>query len=119
MQTFNPLIKNPEPDFSAFAAVLKGERKAVKVYPVELSIDEEILSEISEMFLDKKWVAKSSETLEEYYRQKIDIYFRLGYDGILEGMWRDSWVNHPALGSTRAEDTAGKLSRGQREWDLT
>ncbi|HEB32574.1 MAG TPA: hypothetical protein ENI15_17155 [Spirochaetes bacterium] len=116
MQTFDPIIKKPEPDFSELTGVLKGEIKPLKVYPVELSVDEEILSEISEMFLGKKWVIKSRETLEEYYRQKVDIYFRLGYDGVLEGMWRDSWINHPALGSTKTEDTAGKLSRGQREW---
>jgi uroporphyrinogen decarboxylase len=71
---------------------------------------------LKEQYLGVPWVRLSEHTREAYYTQLVDLYWRLGYDALLEGVWRTTWVNHPALGAPTAADTAGELGRGQRDW---
>lgn len=116
MDDFNPLLRSPKPDFPALEAVLKGIKKADKIHHIELAIDIEIMEVISESFMNKKWLPKDVENPKIYYRQLVEMYHQLGYDALLEGVWREVWVNHPPLGSPKTGDTAGELSRGEREW---
>ena len=112
----SPILKNPHPDFSGLEAVFKGEKRAEKIHHIELAIDSEILEIISETFLDRKWILNNGENQEQFYKQLVEMYYRLGYDAVLEGVWREAWINHPPLGSPKTDDTAGELSRGEREW---
>lgn len=116
MESIQPFLENPTPDFDKLVRVLKGEQKAERVHVIELMVDPEVLQAIKERFLGQKWIPHTKETEEAHYTQMIDLYYRLGYDGLLEGVWRDVWVNHPPTPSLSTEDTAGELSRGQREW---
>jgi uroporphyrinogen decarboxylase len=109
---------NPKPDFSGLESALKGEGKSDKVYQIELAIDEEIFEAISERYLNTKWMHRTNDNSENYYDQLISIYYKLGYDALLEGVWRETWLGHPPLGSPKTKDTAVDLSRGEREWAI-
>ena len=112
----SPLLNNPRPDFSSLEAVLKGDKRAERIHHIELALDQEIMDVISEKYIGSKWLPRDPDNLERYYRQLVELYYRLGYDALLEGVWREAWVSHPPLGSPKAGDTAGELSRGEREW---
>lgn len=102
-------LKKPLPDFESFKKVLKGER-AKKVHFVELLFDTEIKKYITENLLGKKWIPLSSSTKEDYWKQEINFWYKMGYDFIKvsEGL------SFP-LKYRECEDTA-LLSRGKRNW---
>ncbi len=116
MENIDPFLENPTPDFDELVRVFKGEQEPKRVYLTELVIDAEILQALQERFLGQQWIPDTQETKEAYCMQMINLYNRLGYDALVEGVWRDVWVNHPPMPSSKAEDTAGELSRGEREW---
>ena len=116
MRSFQPILAKPVADFDRLMAVLSGKKPADRVHPIELLIDEEILEAISEQFLQKKWIKLSQGTMALHYRQKAELYQKLGYDGLVEGVWRTDWLEHPPLGSPTAVDTAREHSRGERDW---
>jgi hypothetical protein len=118
MYNYSPILVNPKPDFSGLESVLKGEGKSDKVYQIELAIDEEILEAISERYLNTKWMHRINDNFESYYNQLINIYYKLGYDALLDGVWRETWLGHPPLGSPKTKDTVVELSRGEREWAI-
>lgn len=104
-------LQKPSPDFENFEKVLKGEKKPEKVYFVE-DVDPEILKHIVENYMGKKWVPYTRETREGYIRQKIDFFYRLGYDHVR--MWAE-YRNFPQFELRKVADTA-VLSRGTRMW---
>ena len=116
MKSVQPFLKRPVPDFNRLLRVLRGQEQSRRAHAIELLIDAEILQTLQERYLQKKWIPLTAETQREYYTQIEELYRLLGYDAFVEGVWRTSWVNHPALGSPQALDTAGPLSRGVREW---
>jgi len=116
MNSRQPFQKHPAPDFHQLIRVLRGQEQSRRAHPIELVIDTEVLQALQERYLNKKWIPRTAETARDYYAQIGELYRLLGYDGFVEGVWRTSWVNHPALGSPKAVDTAGELSRGAREW---
>jgi uroporphyrinogen decarboxylase len=116
MKSVQPFLKRPVPDFNRLLRVLRGQEQSRRAHAIELVIDAEILQTLQERYLQKKWIPLTAETQREYYAQIEELYRLLGYDAFVEGVWRTSWVNHPALGSPQALDTAGPLSRGVREW---
>jgi len=116
MKSVQPFLKHPAPDFKRLMRVLRGEEQSHRAHSIELVIDAEVLQMLQERYLQKKWIPLTAETQREYYTQIEELYRLLGYDAFVEGVWRTSWVNHPALGSPQALDTAGALSRGVREW---
>jgi len=118
VHNYSPIMVNPKPDFPSLESVLKGNDKSNKVYHMELAIDREILEAISERYLNRKWIDKSNGNSEDYYKQLTTIYYKLGYDALLEGVWRESWIGHPPLDSPKAKDTAVEFSRGEREWAI-
>jgi uroporphyrinogen decarboxylase len=111
-----PFLRDPAPDFDRLERILRGELQSRKAHIIELAIDPEVLTLLREHYLGLPWVPLSGETREAYYAQLVDLYWRLGYDALLEGVWRTTWVNHPDLGSPGAADTAGELARGRRDW---
>ena len=116
MNASSPILEKPEPDFDTLVGVLSGRREAKKVHQFELLVDGEILQAVQEKYLGQPWIPRTAETIEEYFTQFINIHYLLGYDFVLEGVWRTVWRNHPALPSLSAEDTAGDLARDRREW---
>ncbi|MBL7221667.1 MAG: hypothetical protein ISS69_16275 [Phycisphaerae bacterium] len=116
MSPTSPILQQPEPDFDTLVGVLSGRREAAKVHQFELLVDGEILQAIQEKYLGRAWIPRTAETTEAYFKQFINMHYLLGYDFVLEGVWRTVWRNHPPLPSLSAEDTAGELARGRREW---
>jgi len=113
----NLLLDHPAPDFDELVRVLKGKQLPRRVHIVELGIDPEILQSIQETYLGEPWalprgVYGPDKPDERYYRQLVNLYYRLGYDFV--PIW-PVWVNNPAGKVRRAEDTAGQ-SRGTRDW---
>ncbi len=116
MSEISPILKEPAPDFDALVRVLSGEEPAKKVHQFELLIDPEILEAVKERYLGEPWIPDTPDTKEAFIKQTIELNHRLGYDFVIEGVWRTVWQNHPPLISPSTEDTAGELSRGRREW---
>ena len=111
------LIDHPAPDFDGLLRILRGEKNPDRVPIFEIGIDPEILKQIQESFLGEPWAGQSGTydpgpDNELYYRQLINLYYRLGYDFV--PLW-PIWINNPASFTRRAADTA-IASRGQREW---
>lgn len=116
MNGVKPFLDHPAPDFNRMMRVLRGQERSHRAHTIELVIDLEVLKGLKERYRQEQWIPLTAGTASAYYAQIEELYRLLGYDGFVEGVWRTSWVNHPALGSPKAADTAGKLSRGAREW---
>jgi uroporphyrinogen decarboxylase len=111
------LLDHPAPDFEEFVRVLKGEQAPRRVHLVELGIDPEVLQALQETYFNEAWVLPRgvfapNQPDESYFRQVVNLYFRLGYDFV--PLW-PMWLNNPANKVRSATDTAA-LSRGTREW---
>jgi uroporphyrinogen decarboxylase len=111
------LLDHPAPDFEEFVRVLKGEQAPRRVHIVELGIDPEVFRTIQETYLGEPWalprgVYSPDKPDERYYRQVVNIYYRLGYDFV--PLW-PMWTNSPPKKVRPATDTADQ-SRGTREW---
>ncbi|NPV81114.1 MAG: uroporphyrinogen-III decarboxylase-like protein [Firmicutes bacterium] len=104
-------FSNPAPDFDELTSVVKGEKKAERVHFVELGIDPEIVNHILEEFLDEKPVKSPLDEFETFYRQRIEFWYRMGYDYIRVA----GGLDFPRAKHKQAEDTA-LLSRGARSW---
>lgn len=112
-------LKNPKPDIESFKQTIL-RKKAPKRPPfIELHIDKEIVQEIVETKLDRKWVPPVSDDREaqaECLRNYIEVHYRLGYDFVrLTGQFRFSSGLHFASRTRDVTDTAS-LSRGERQW---
>ena len=123
-------FENPSPDFEAFKEVLLGEMEPEKIHFVELGVDCEVMSYISERLLSKKFpssaavdeerekmfreganVVALTEKVKDYLKSCIDFYHRMGYDCVPAGLPLAAFP----VKSRVAEDTA-LLSRGKRSW---
>jgi uroporphyrinogen decarboxylase len=121
MQADKLFPAHPEPRFDDLVQILEGRQLPSRARPVELLIDDEIMQAVTERYLKRAWVSRGSqprwlplpkERQEAYFRQVVDVYYRLGYDYVpVSRIWR----NHPPLRRRRVTDTA-ELSRGEREW---
>lgn len=112
-------LKHPEPDIENFKKVILREKIPQRPPFIELHIDKEVIRNLVENELNKKWVEpmpddrKSQETCLRNY---IECWYRLGYDCIrLTGEFRFSSGLHFASQVRKGEDTAS-LSRGERKW---
>jgi uroporphyrinogen decarboxylase len=110
------LLEHPNPDFDGLVRILRGEIP-LRVPLFELGIDPEVLQAIQETFLSEPWVLPRglgvpSSPDEHYYRQFINLYYRLGYDFV---PLCPLWVNNPPGKIRQVADTA-KASRGLRDW---
>ena len=103
-------LENPQPDFERLKIVLLGEKRAEKVHFVELLMDEEIKRSITENILGKKWIPSSSKPREDYWKQDINFWHRMGYDYIRVS----GGIAFPAK-MRETEDTAS-LAKEKRVW---
>ena len=123
-------FESPSPDFDAFREVLLGERVPSKVHLVELGIDYEVMSFISERLMERKipsleGVVEEKERLfkegkdvpalaeeeKPYLKSLIEFYYRMGYDFV------PTWIPlAPFSVKSRVTDDTAILSRGKRTW---
>ncbi|HHU56286.1 MAG TPA: hypothetical protein GXZ48_06340 [Acholeplasmataceae bacterium] len=106
-------IENPRPDCKLLMDVISGKRKSDKVLYMELIIDDEILAQYTEKYLNRKWVPYERHDLEKrkaYWDNVIKCYYHLGYSG-----FRVSNALTFDIDSHNVEDTA-LASRGTRKW---
>jgi len=123
-------LKNPSPDFETFREVLVDRKEPERVHFIEIGIDDEVMTFLSErmtgetipslsrtseekarLFREGKEVPSLLEEEKPYWKSVIDFYYRMGYDCLI--VWFPL-----ALFSTKsriADDTA-TLSRGKRSW---
>ncbi len=111
------LLDHPTPDFDELLRVLKGDQLSRRVHLVEIGIDPEILQAIQEFCLDEPWALPRGVCMPaspdlKYYRQMINLYYRLGYDFV---PLCPIWVNNPPGKIVQTADTA-QASRGVRDW---
>ena len=115
-------LKNPKPDFEEFERVIKGDKPAKRVHFVELFPDSEVVSSMVDI-LEKKpgqfslstlSGPESSKTKENFLRQWINWWYKMGYDYTTIIGPGTSGLDFP--GKTRkAKDTAS-LPREKRNW---
>jgi uroporphyrinogen decarboxylase len=111
------LLDHPSPDFDELVRMLKGEKAPRRVPLVEISIDPEVLQTIQETCLGAPWaLSRGVHTLkkpdDQYYRQLVNLYYRLGYDFV--PIW-PFWVNNPTGKVLRTDDTS-QHPGGTRDW---
>lgn len=123
-------FESPSPDFDAFREVLLGERLPSKAHLVELGIDYEVMSFISERLMGKKIPSQEgvvdekerlfsegrnvpalAEEEKPYLKSLIEFYYRMGYDYV------PTWIPlAPFSVKSRVTDDTAILSRGKRTW---
>jgi len=78
-------LKHPEPNIEEFKEIILRRKTPRRVPFVEIHIDKEVIKYITEKELRKKWIEPfpgNRKTEEEYLKNYIDCWYRLGYDGI-------------------------------------
>jgi len=103
-------LKKPNPDFDEFKKVISGEKKANRVHFVELLMDNEVKKYITEKYIGEKWIDYSEENKENYIKQEINFWYKMGYDYVRIA----GGVIFPGK-SRKTRDTA-ILSKGERGW---
>lgn len=99
-------------NFESLEKVLKGEKRPQKVHFVELGVDKEIIKYVTEKMMGGIWTPLTEEFKESYQKQKLDFYYKMGYDYVPLGL---NWINLPKFKERKTTDTS-TLSRGQRSW---
>lgn len=106
-------IENPKPDVLLLMDVITGKRKSKDFMYMELIIDDEILAQYTEKYLNRKWVPYQKEDIEKrkaYWDNVIQCYYHLGYSG-----FRVSNALTFDISTHKVADTA-IASRGVRSW---
>lgn len=108
----NVPLQKPTPDIRHFVRVIRGEIVPERPPLIELFLDYEVEREIATSCLGLSWADPWSglDSLKIYLRNRIEVYYRMGYDCIR--MW--GGLDFPGY-YLAAADTAG-LSRGNRHW---
>jgi len=95
-------LESPSPSFQKLEAVLRGKKKPKKVHLLELAVDREIMENITENIMKKRFFYREAEEVRQqkliafrkgeklapltenreraYYKQYINFYLRMGYD---------------------------------------
>lgn len=111
-----PFLESPAPDFATFRRVLTGEQPPARVHLIELSMDQPIMRALVERYGGGTWFVWDqgfqATPPEPYYRQVVDLYYRLGYD--CAPIWA-TWPNHPDPKQRIGDDTASTTG-AQRRW---
>ena len=79
-------IKSPQPNIEKFRDIILKKRVVKdRVHFCELHIDKEIIKEVTLKLLNRKWIEPENDnpkTREEYLKNYIECWYRLGYDYI-------------------------------------
>lgn len=122
-------LEKPSPDFENLEKILKGEKQPKRVHFVEILINPEIMEYIVEnymnriidpevmeymlgMYTSREKIPPTEKTKENYQKQMIDFYYKMGYDFVT--VWAE-YENLPQFKTRKAADTAS-LSKKNREW---
>jgi len=112
-------LENPSPDKENFKKIILRQTIPQKPPFMELHIDKEIIRELTEDWLGKKWIEPSSndrESQKAYLMNYIDCWYRLGFDCIrLTADFRFSSGYHFESRTRGGKDTV-QLARGERKW---
>ena len=125
------IFKNPKPDFESLLAVLRGTKKASRLFSCELAIDEEIKKALLENYLDEAyypppvshWGAsrvdssdshEMRESYKKYYRQSLRFWYLMGYSLYSDLTFINRFEDMCTL-TVKTSDTAA-LSKGDRHW---
>ncbi len=95
-------LESPSPNFQELEAVLRGKEKPKKVHLFELAVDREVMENITENIMKKRFFYREAEEVRQqkliafrkgqelapltenreraYYKQYINFYLRMGYD---------------------------------------
>lgn len=105
-------ISHPQPDVTRLIDHLLGKRKLASPPLIEFIIDPPILKAITTGLLGRSWVERGSdrETQKAYLDNLIQVWYRLGYAGLVA----DLSLDFPAP-QVRTDNTA-RGSQGQRAW---
>jgi len=100
------------PDFEELEKVIRGEKPPTRVHLVELGIDGEVVQDVTEHVLARKWIPDSEKTRTQHMEQYLSFYAAMGYD--FAPAW-GGFDNMPEFKERKAVDTAA-LSHGERHW---
>ncbi len=129
-----PLSK-PSPDFEELSAVLLGRKKASRIHFVEMLIDEEIKKALIEdyfgeinypptvtfggstdIYSDKIDFESSKVASEKYYKQLINLYYRLGYSVIADYEFLVNFQAFNTVARVGKDLSSTQFARTQRHW---
>ena len=112
-------LEHPAPDIENFKKVVLRQVTPERPPFIELHIDKEVLQEIAEKYLGRKWVqaiAGDRESQKASLENYIECHYHLGYDFVrLTGEFRFSSGLHFASTTRGGIDTASH-SKGERKW---
>ena len=112
-------LENPKPDVGEFRELILRKRVPARVHFSELHIDKEIIKEVTQKVLKRKWVEPvkaQPETKEVYLKNYLECWYRLGYDYI---RFTTDFRFEAGLSfktKTREGDDTASLSRPSRKW---
>lgn len=108
----NVPLQKPKPDIKLFIDVIKGKTVPERPPLIELFLDYEVEREIATSCLGLSWADPWSgpDSQKVYLRNRIEVYYRMGYDCIR--MW--GGLDFP--GNYLATADTATLSRGNRHW---
>ena len=112
-------LKDPKPDLNELRDIILRKKKPSRVHVDEIHIDKEVVKDVTERILNRKWiepVSDNKESQEACLRNNIEFWYRLGFDCIrLSSEFRFS-SNIPFISRAReAQDTAS-LAKTERKW---
>jgi uroporphyrinogen decarboxylase len=112
-------LKKPIPDKDSLKKVILREIIPKKLPSMELHIDKEMVKELVEKELDKKWIeplSNDKESQKACLKNYIECWYRLGYDCLrLTGDFRFTSGLHFESKIRGGTDTA-ELARSERKW---
>lgn len=112
-------LDHPKPNIENFNEVILRKKIPERPPLVELHIDKEVVKNIVEIVLNKKWIEpikNNKESQEAYLKNYVECWYRLGYDFIrLTGEFRFNSGLHFDSQVRKGGDTAD-LSKGERKW---
>ena len=85
-------LKQPKPNIERFVDVITGKKEPDRVHFAELFLDNETMQAISEIYLDREWIAPdlaNPATFLPYFDNVIECWYRLGYDYVWAGGWQE------------------------------
>lgn len=112
-------LEKPTPNIKKFCDVITGKTIPVKPPLVELVINQEIVQEITETKLTRKWIfPEDIETSKAYLKNLINCWYRLGYDYVRLGgsisRVAGGGLDYPE--KERLTDDTASLTYGRRQW---
>ena len=112
-------LKNPSPDKDNFKKVILRQKTPQRPPFMELHLDKEIIKELTEKWLGKKWIdpsTKDRDLQKAVALNYVDCWYRLGFDCVrFTADFRFTSGYHYSSKTRGGKDTA-ELARPERKW---